>query len=702
MAAIPLIVFYFVSFYKLHIPYRALVPVACVVIMVSGIAVLVPVLGQVRRWRARLGVAIVIATILFSYGSGVVPPSHAESAFPGLFELGGSVMVGLAAAVLIFTMLLQVPERSRPGVTMWGDSLSVLRSQLPLLIVLTCTLLAIVYWSQIQTTRVYYWDYLVYWRKTDQLYQLLSTGMFSAAAKLAIAQYAHDYTMLPAILPALISFAAGSADRINYVLGITVVYAVPAYLLVHALGRRLAGAREGSFQLRGYADLLSILTLLIAFPLFLDRVLDLMPDIGGVALVVLTLFLAHDIIVLLAAPAAPAAPAAARLSGPELVRLTRLSLALGGLLCMMAFFRRWYVFAAVGVCAASLLLICWEFVTNRAARQRMRRNVHIPVILIGASSLTFISWLLIDWSAKPTQHSYADLYASYAYDLRINLSQFFVAFGFIPPALALLAVLWSWVAAPERRLLLLLLISTAVSCGLFMLVQSPSQHHYYLLMPLFGAGIVVLSLRIQLRWGAGPAIAIIALLLLGGASVSRVNALFSADRLPFHDLRSWLPDKQPGGEGLVTIAQWLMSEENRSQKFCLIASGSKINQSIMREVWQIAPQIPLSAFHDRMVMLGEVDSRDGPPGAGFNRCEIALVAWPPQIHLPKGRQYNVELPATDLMESMGIGAAFHRLPETFDLFPGVKVYVFRKDREPTEAEYSELVQRFHDARVEPQ
>lgn len=235
-----------------------------------------------------------------------------------------------------------------------------------------------------------------------------------------------------------------------------------------------------------------------------------------------------------------------------------------------------------------------------------------------------------------------------------------------------------------------------------MLVQSPSQHHYYLLMPLFGAGIVVLSLRIQLRWGAGPAIAIIALLLLGGASVSRVNGLFSADRLPFHDLRSWLPGKQAGGEGLVTIAQWLMSEENRSQKFCLIASGSKINQSIMREVWQIAPQIPLSAFHDRMVMLGEVDSRDGPPGAGFNRCEIALVAWPPQLHLPKGRQYNVELPATDLMESMGIGAAFHRLPETFDLFPGVKVYVFRKDREPTGAEYSELVQRFHDARVEPQ
>jgi hypothetical protein len=350
VAAIPLIVFYFVSFYKLHIPYRALVPVACVVIMVSGIAVLVPVLGQVRRWRARLGVAIVIATILFSYGSGVVPPSHAES-----------------AAVLIFTMLLQVPEQSRPGVTMWGDSLSVLRSQLPLLVVLTCTLLAIVYWSQIQTTRVYYWDYLVYWRKTDQLYQLLSTGMFSAAAKLAIAQYAHDYTMLPAILPALISFAAGSADRINYVLGITVVYAVPAYLLVHALGRRLAGAREGSFQLRGYADLLSILTLLIAFPLFLDRVLDLMPDIGGVALIVLTLFLAHDIIVLLAAPAAPATAAAARLSSPELVRLARLSLALGGLLCMMAFFRRWYVFAAVGVCAASLLLICWEFVTNSPA-----------------------------------------------------------------------------------------------------------------------------------------------------------------------------------------------------------------------------------------------------------------------------------------------------------------------------------------------
>ena len=695
--AIPLIVFFFASFHQLPAPYRALLTAACVTILVAGIVVLVPAVRQLGRWRAGLGMVAVIATIMLAYESSVLPSLNTQSTFPCLLELGRSMLAGLATAVLIFTMLLWMPAQPLPGATSRADSWSVLRSQLPLLVVLTCVLLGIVYWSQIQTARVYYWDYLVYWRKTDVLYRLLSAGMFSDAARAAVAQYAQDYTMLPAIIPALISFAVGSSDRITYVLSITVVYAVPAYLAVHALGRRLASVHEQPFQLSRYASFLSILTLLIAFPLFLDRILELMPDIGGVALVVIALFLAHDIITLLVKPTTT------QVNSPKLARLARLSLTLGCLLCMMAFFRRWYIFAAVGIGTASVLLICWEAFANREARQRICRYVHVPVILISASSLTFVCWLLIDWSSHPAQHNYADLYASYVYDFSVNLHLFSIAFGFIPPALALLtllAMLWSEVATQARRLLLLLIISTTVSCALFMLVQSPSQHHYYLLMPLFGAGIVVLSLRIQLRCGPVPAVALAVLLLLGSALISRAPALSNSDRMPFHDLRSWLPDQQAGGEGLVSVAKWLMSQENRSQKFCLIASGTKINQSIMLELWQIAPEIPLFQFQDRMVFLGEVDSRDGPPGAGLDQCEIALVAWPPQTHLPKGRQYSVELPATDLIEATGIGAAYQRLPKTFDLVPSVTIYAFRKDREPTEAEYTDLVQRFHEARKE--
>jgi hypothetical protein len=696
VAALPLAVFYFASFHQLPVQYRALLTAGCLAILSSGIAVLVPFVSQLGRWRAGFGTAAVTATAILSYQSGDFQSAHAQGALAHLFALGGSLLVGLAAAVIVFTVLGRAPAQSSSGGNTAGDALSVLRSQWPLLGILACILLVIVYWSQIQTERVYYWDYLVYWRKTDELYRLLSAGSFMDAAKLAIAQYAQDYTMLPAIVPALIAFARGSADRITYVIIITVVYAVPAYFLVHALGTRLAGTRGKPLQPRWYAGLLSILTLLIAFPLFLDRVLDLMPDIGGVALVVIALFLATDVISLIVTPTT------AEQRSPDLARLARLCLALGGLLCLMVFFRRWYVFAAVGICAAGLVLICWEAAANREARQRIVGHLHIPVILITASALTFISWLLIDWSAQPGQHNYADLYASYAFGFKVNHRLFSVAFGLIPPALALLGLLWTGIVAQERRLLWLLVLSTAISCLLFMQVQSPSQHHYYLLMPLFGAGIVTLSLRMQLRWGPVAAVALAVLLLMGSATVSRLPDSIRKDYKPFHDLRSWLPDKQAGSEGLVTMAKWLMSEENRSRKFCLIASGTTINQSIMFELWQIAPGIPPFVFADRMVFLGEVDSRDGPPGGGFDQCEIALVAWPPQLHLPKGHQYSVELPATDLMENTGIGAAFQRLPQTFGLVPGIEVRAFRKLREPSEAEYAELVQRFHAARMDAQ
>jgi len=695
-AAIPLAVFYFISFHSLPFQYSLLLTAGCVAILSSGIALLIPFVGQLGRWQTGFGVAAVTATVMLSWKFSDMQSAHAQGALSHLFELGGRLLVGLGAAVIVFTAIVRVPVQTSFGGKPGRDTRSVLRSPLPLLGMLTCPLLVIVYWSQIQTERVYYWDYLVYWRKADELYQLLDAGTFSPAARLALAQHAQDYTMLPAIVPALISFALRSADRITYVISITLAYAVPAYFLVHALGTRLAGAYRAPSPLRWHSGLLSILTLLIAFPLFLDRVLDLMPDIGGVALVVIALFLANDVISLVTTPSAMEQP------GPDLARLARLCLALGGLLCLMAFFRRWYVFAAVGICAASLMLICWEAVANREVRQRIGRHLHLPVILITFSALTFISWTLIDWTAQPGQHNYADLYASYAYDFSFNRYLFSVAFGFIPPALALLGLLWTGIIAKERRLLLLLVTSTAVSCLLFMQVQSPGQHHYYLLMPLFGAGIVTLSLRIQLRWGPGVAVALTALLLLGSASVYRFPNLIRVDRMPFHDLRSWLPDKQAGGEGLVAMAKWLLSEENRSRKFCLIASGTDINQSIMFELWQIAPGIPPFVFADRMVFLGEVDSRDGPPGRGFDQCEIVLVAWPPQIHMPRGHQYSVELPATDLVENTGIGTAFKRLPETFGLVPGIDVYTFRKVREPSEAEYDGLVRRFHEARMEAQ
>ena len=160
--AIPLIVFFFASFHQLPALYRALLTAACVTILVAGIVVLVPAVRQLGRWRAGLGMVAVIATIMLAYESSVLPSLNIQSTFPGLLELGRSMLAGLATAVLIFTMLLWMPAQPLPGATSRADSWSVLRSQLPLLVVLTCVLLGIVYWSQIQTARVYYWDYLCF------------------------------------------------------------------------------------------------------------------------------------------------------------------------------------------------------------------------------------------------------------------------------------------------------------------------------------------------------------------------------------------------------------------------------------------------------------------------------------------------------------------------------------------------------------
>ena len=74
--------------------------------------------------------------------------------------------------------------------------------------------------------------------------------------------------------------------------------------------------------------------------------------------------------------------------------------------------------------------------------------------------------------------------------------------------------------------------------------------------------------------------------------------------------------------------------------------------------------------------IGDVDTRDGPPNSRILDCSIMVVASPVQTHLAESNQRSVVIPARDLLDATGIGRAYTRLNEEFDLENSVKVFVF--------------------------
>ena len=99
------------------------------------------------------------------------------------------------------------------------------------------------------------------------------------------------------------------------------------------------------------------------------------------------------------------------------------------------------------------------------------------------------------------------------------------------------------------------------------------------------------------------------------------------------------------------------------------------------------PSLDKHELSRRLVVLGEVDSRDGAPSRGLAQCEIVLVGSPPQTHLGIENQLSVVLPAQDLISGKGIGVAYERFPVTFLLDQQTEVMVFRRMRPLEEAEY---------------
>lgn len=562
-------------------------------------------------------------------------------------------------------------------------------------LVFATLLLVIVYWSASHTNFIYFWDFRNYWGKTEQIFELIMSGSWIPLASAILESRADDYTLFPAVPPAIVSTLIGYPNQLIYAISIALVYVLPTYFAILYLADRLFVGVGDTAKERAKLRLASATAILFGAPLYLGVALNLMPDIGGVFITIAALLLACRLSRIVGQGIGRTNPW--RLP-PELVSA---SIGLGVLLSAMFLFRRWYIFSAAGIVLAGLLALSYDFLRNKQQRVDVLRAATSAAILVATAAFPLLSLVLFDWASSIEAHDYASLYSAYAWPLSEDLDLFLRYFGVVVPILSILMLVLALFLKLDRRLLFFVAVPSVVGALLFRQVQSPGIQHYYLLMPLFGVGTAWVLSMLARHLGPAWAYAFVGVLAFGSIGAT-VNSPYRGQiAMIFPALDSWLPKQQVGLKGLEDIGDWLVSPDIRSLRFCVLASSTVVNQSIISELWQVMPSLGKHELAQRMIWLGDVDSRDGPPWRALAQCEIILVGSPPQTHLGIGRQRSVVLPAQDLISGKGIGVAYERFPVTFSLDENTEVIPFRRVRPLSDTEYQDLVQRFDEASSTP-
>ncbi len=555
-------------------------------------------------------------------------------------------------------------------------------------------------------------DFMFYRVVSIAVATILRTGRVAALLMDLAGSMKQDYSWAPALAPGLAMALFGPLSRAVYQATLMILYATPALMALGWLAREIA-RRAGAG--RGASLAFAVAGICAAYPFGIVVAARGMPDIGGLALVVLALHIADRLTRALALPPqknllpprggglgwgalaanfqTPNDPAArpTRRAHPSPARLA-FSLALT--LFAMFLFRRWYAFAAVGI-AAMLALEITAIALKRGAAFPWRAAILCAAI--GALTLlALLSPVLIDWLSNPAAHDYSTIYAAYRKNPAALVAAVGDWCGYAPLAFALAGAAFVIFRSRRGRLARMTLGASAIAALLFSRVQSPYPHHLYLIAPVV---TVFIAAPLTMLFARSRAAGAVGLALLAAATLTPAGALaphgiFPTAGLP-HTPRSDLDE-------LARMKAWVDARATPEHKVCGLGSSYTFSGQLIDELWQLkADKSPLVGDPrlKHSVAMTDIDTVEGPPRRGLKDCAILIVGDPVQTHVIASYQLTVTLPSQEMLTGVGIGAHYRRMGEVFHLEHGVSAVAFEQTSMLTDADMDALADRWRAARV---
>jgi hypothetical protein len=503
-------------------------------------------------------------------------------------------------------------------------------------------------------TPIYVWGYRNYWEKYWRFGELLAQHPYEALRDLRVSFRQRDYNASP-IVPLVPFYFLFERSRAAYITLLTLLYLVPTVLLStwyvwRTLNRHYRVDDKWLLFFGLYA---------LCFPPYWQPTLRGYPDIVGMIPLLLAV-IGSDHFSLATQQTA------------------RKILSIGVLLWLCFLFRRWYAYSVVTFIVTLGLQALYDVYDIRKDHTALRKasvailiNTLLLILPIIALGLVFQHALL----RRILDTDYADIYDAYQLDYLQHIISLYNYFG--PLLLSLAAIGASGVIfAPRlRRSIMFCTINAVMLFCIFVRTQKFYEQHY---LPL-GFWLYALScigfLLLATMLGKGLRQTMFVLI----SSTLLISSFLAVFVLKDARTVFWAPNHQSLP---VSYAQY--SEYRRlvlDLDKLLASSIDKVSIFASSDIMSDSLLLAMSTASQRTHIQppSQVDKRDRLQLDAF-QSRYALVASPVQTHLRQGSQSVISIPAEQLLQQRGIGAAYIRLPDRYLLEKGVTAYLYEKVR----------------------
>lgn len=539
---------------------------------------------------------------------------------------------------------------------------------------LLANVFAIVFVSQEQT--IYVWDRSIYWSSFQQLTKLIAEDPLQTLIAVVISVNRDDYNLLPAVILTPFGLVFGTG-RLSYVLAIVNIYLLPAAFLMGVVADRIHGRWLGR-----RSPVILLLTVLIALAFHPMWIPTLHGRVGVAGVVVIAAFLLLYV------------------TAPFEKQTTRNVILMGLLLCLLVLVRRWYAFWVVGFFAA----LAVSQLAILAARHRTAWHQYLGTIQNGLILTASFSIALFGFGTafmvRVLLTDYADIYAAYRTtgSWLENALSLVAYFGPLTTIGWLAGLTWLSMHRQTREFGVLLTLQTVIILQLFWRTQDFGTHHYYLVVPgmILGIGVPLAHLCLQAGRGWYRRVVVgatLAVLVIGSARVvaPTMTAATEGVALLLPSERHH-PEVRTDLETLDRLLGDLKTRRARAQGSIYVLASSRILNSnlLVNGCRQFNRDATLC---DAILRTHDVDKRDGFP-IQFLDARYVVLGMPIQYHLAPEHQRVVGILADKIGSGHGVGTAFRRLPERYELDDGVQVWLLERIEPFEEAHLSQLEREF--------
>lgn len=523
---------------------------------------------------------------------------------------------------------------------------------------------------------LYLWDFGRYYEFYFNYGELFRRDLNAFIVQFANSVYVEDYNALP-IVPLLPFDFLFERSRGGYIAAIVTCYLIPVVLFTLGVAYQITRHTENKISIEKYFSLAVFLLFVVLGHGYWAPTLRGYPDIGGL------IFLAGSTVCFFSI----------QMQGKVKWNQTLLL----GVMTMLPFvFRRWYAYSIVAFYFSAFIVSCYTVFRTTdedgdiwQASRRLVVNYGSTVLFSCLLVLLLQRGLIIQIATT----SYGDIYEAYQTGFISQLLNIYRAIGGLLIALAVAGFIVSLVNATYLKFGIFFISNLVVTWGLFIMTQAPSVQHFlplflwiYLLVFIF-IDWLLSRLKNKLHaYAAGLLVVLVSMvnfwfMFVGGGQESfgvlpeyRYHRMeYSGDWNAYRKLQSDLQGLLSGNWEQVTVfsSNMLLSDS------LLYATGSEL-------------------LRGRINFASHVDKRDK-----FNlrtlQSKIVVVADPVQYHLRPETQQVIGVPAIMIARGTGFGAAYKPVYDAYEIAPGIKARIYKKQRPISLVEVEDFIQTYYAA-----